>query len=58
MATNRPFKVPADAVDVDLSAAFDPPGEPPEPGMIWLGEEVGWRRLVVDDPEDREPLGR
>lgn len=54
MATNREFRVPRDAKEVDLSSK--PPGEPPEEGMTWFGPGVGWKKVVVDDPEDREPL--
>lgn len=54
MVTNREFRFPGDAKLVDLSSP--PPGLPPKPGMTWFGPEVGWRQVVVDDPEDREPL--
>lgn len=54
MATNRKFQVPAGAQEVDLSSP--PPGPPPEPGMTWFGPDHGWRKVVVDDPEDRKPL--
>jgi hypothetical protein len=53
MVTNRKFQAPRDAKPVDLSS---PPPGPPEPGMTWFGPQVGWRKVVVDDPEDREPL--
>lgn len=55
MATTREFKMPAEAKQVDLTSP--PPGPPPEPDMTWFGPEIGWKRVVVDDPEDREPLG-
>lgn len=53
MATNRPFRPPK-GKEVDLSSP--PPGPPPEEGLTWFGPEVGWKRVVVDDPEDRKPL--
>jgi hypothetical protein len=54
MATNREFRRDPNAKKVDLSSP--PPGPPPEPGLTWFGPEVGWKKVVVDDPEDREPL--
>lgn len=53
MVTNRKFSPPA-GEPVDLSSK--PPGPPPEPGMVWFDKKHGWRRVVVDDPEDRKPL--
>lgn len=56
MATTRTFVVPPEAITVDLSAT--PPGPAPDPDKpyIYLGPDIGWKLVVVDDPEDRTPM--
>lgn len=55
MATNRKFMLPADAKEVDLTKRSTKPSPDPTKPYIDLGP-LGWKLVVSDDPEDREPL--